>query len=147
MWRLCVSGASTNPKHWVSQIQSDSHQVKFAYLQMSLLILLKAVNLPNISNRTASFYDVLTPSKTYLWYHVPNSWTNWTFDWPIKVYLWLIFPSVSIVNISHKLNFLSFPVARRVLWPRLIFFNCNHRMKTHHLGKFLKFSWVCSLSS
>ena len=24
------------------------------------------------------------------------------------------------------------------------FFNCNHRIKIHHLGKFLKFSWVCS---
>ena len=52
-------------------------------------------------------------------------------------------PRVSTVNISQKLNFLSFPVARRVLWPPLSFFNCNHRIKIHHLGKFLKFSWVC----
>ena len=48
-------------------------------------------------------------------------------------------PRVSTVNISQKLNFLSFPVARRVLWPPLSFFNCNHRIKIHHLGKFSNF--------
>ena len=55
----------------------------------------------------------------------------WTFDWPIKAYLWLIFPSVSTVNISQKLNLLSFPVARRVLWLPLIFLS-NHTQDRGH---------------
>ena len=25
-----------------------------------------------------------TPGKTYVWYHVPNGWAHWTFDWTIK---------------------------------------------------------------
>ena len=39
------------PSTELVKLKIFSHHVKFAYLQMSLLILLEAVNLPNISNR------------------------------------------------------------------------------------------------
>ena len=109
---------------------------------MSLLILLKAINLPNISNRTASVYDVPTLSKTYVWYHVPNSWTFGLLDFRLTnqgISLTYFFKRVNCKHFSET----EFVIISRCSPSSLTsshFFNCNHRIKIYHLGKFLKFS-------